>query len=429
MQKMKPIKQELEERGLLYQNTSDEIFALIDEGNANFYCGFDPTADSLHLGNFIGFMVATHIMRRWNTYTALTGGATGMIWDPGWKNAEREFLDTNALDKNQEAISNQISQIAKNMQDFTGDDLKVEFINNKVFYENMNFLDFLREVGKYMTVNVMMGKDTVKKRIEDPSQSISYTEFSYQLLQGYDACRLFTDKNVVLQIGGQDQWGNLVTGTELIRKKYEADSYALTWPLITDATGKKFGKSEWNAMFLDKNKTSPYFIYQYFMNTSDEDISRFMKMLTLIDTQEIDEIVAKHLETPEQRAGQKLLAFKVVEIVHGTHEAKLAEQITQFMFTSQDKVSELSKLNNQDLETYQNAMGGLDYVDQNLFEIIVQSGLEKSNSNARNAVSSGAILINGNKITDSKYDFSADFLENGALLLQKGKKNLRIIKK
>ncbi len=426
---MKPIKQELEERGLLYQNTSDEIFALIDQGNANFYCGFDPTADSLHLGNFIGFMVATHIMRRWNTYTALTGGATGMIGDPGWKNAEREFLDTNALDKNQEAISNQISQIAKNMQDFTGDNLKVEFINNKVFYENMNFLDFLREVGKYMTVNVMMGKDTVKKRIEDPSQSISYTEFSYQLLQGYDACRLFTDKNVVLQIGGQDQWGNLVTGTELIRKKYEADSYALTWPLITDATGKKFGKSEWNAMFLDKNKTSPYFIYQYFMNTSDEDISRFMKMLTLIDTQEIDEIVAKHLETPEQRAGQKLLAFKVVEIVHGTHEANLAEQITQFMFTSQDKVAELSKLNSDDLETYKNAMWGLDYVDQNLFEIIVQSGLEKSNSNARNAVSSGAILINGNKITDSKYDFSSDFLENGALLLQKGKKNLRIIKK
>ena len=426
---MKPIKQELEERGLLYQNTSDEIFALIDQGNANFYCGFDPTADSLHLGNFIGFMVATHIMRRWNTYTALTGGATGMIGDPGWKNAEREFLDTNALDKNQEAISKQISQIAKNMQDFTGDNLKVEFINNKVFYENMNFLDFLREVGKYMTVNVMMGKDTVKKRIEDPSQSISYTEFSYQLLQGYDACRLFTDKNVVLQIGGQDQWGNLVTGTELIRKKYEADSYALTWPLITDATGKKFGKSEWNAMFLDKNKTSPYFIYQYFMNTSDEDISRFMKMLTLIDTQEIDEIVAKHLETPEQRAGQKLLAFKVVEIVHGSREAELAEQITEFMFTSQDKVSELSKLNNQDLETYKNAMWGLDYVDQNLFEIIVQSGLEKSNSNARNAVSSGAILINGNKITDSKYDFSADFLENGALLLQKGKKNLRIIKK
>lgn len=426
---MKPIKQELEDRGLLYQNTNDDVFALIDDGKSDFYCGFDPTADSLHLGNFIGFMVATHIMRRGNTYTALTGGATGMIGDPGWKNSEREFLGMEALDKNQEAISQQISEIAANMKDFTGDDLKVEFINNKVFYENMNFLDFLREVGKYMTVNVMMGKDTVKKRIEDPSQSISYTEFSYQLLQGYDACRLFTEKNVILQIGGQDQWGNLVTGTELIRKKYDADSFALTWPLITDSSGKKFGKSEGNAMFLNKRKTSPYFIYQYFMNTADEDISRFLKMLTLIETEEIDTIVADHMLKPEERAGQKLLAFKVVEIIHGTREAELAEQITWFMFGGWDKVAELAQLSTEDLETYQNAMGGLDYSDENFFEIIVKSGLAKSNSEARNAVSSGAISINGNKISDSKYDFSEDFLENGALLIQKGKKNLRIIRK
>lgn len=426
---MKPIKQELEDRGLLYQNSNDKIFELIDAGQANFYCGFDPTADSLHLGNFIGFMVATHIMRRGNTYTALTGGATGMIGDPGWKNAEREFLGMDALDKNQEAISNQISKIAQNMQDFTGDDLKVEFINNKVFYENMNFLDFLREVGKFITVNVMMSKDTVKKRIEDPNQSISYTEFSYQLLQGYDACRLFKDKDVVLQIGGQDQWGNLVTGTELIRKKYDADAFALTWPLITDSSGKKFGKSEGNAMFLDKKKTSPYFIYQYFMNTADEDISRFMKMLTLIETEEIDEIVAKHMQEPELRAGQKTLAFKVVEIVHGTREAQLAEQITEFMFGAGDKVEQLSVLSGDDLATYQNAMGGFDYTDQNFFETIVASGLAKSNSEARNAVSSGAISINGNKITDARYDLSQDFLSNGALLIQKGKKNLRIIKK
>lgn len=426
---MKPIKQELEDRGLLYQNSNDKIFELIDTGQANFYCGFDPTADSLHLGNFIGFMVATHIMRRGNTYTALTGGATGMIGDPGWKNAEREFLGMDALDKNQEAISNQISKIAQNMQDFTGDDLKVEFINNKVFYENMNFLDFLREVGKFITVNVMMSKDTVKKRIEDPNQSISYTEFSYQLLQGYDACRLFKDKDVVLQIGGQDQWGNLVTGTELIRKKYDADAFALTWPLITDSSGKKFGKSEGNAMFLDKKKTSPYFIYQYFMNTADEDISRFMKMLTLIETEEIDEIVTKHMQEPELRAGQKTLAFKVVEIVHGTREAQLAEQITEFMFGAGDKVEQLSVLSKEDLATYQNAMGGFDYTDQNFFETIVASGLAKSNSEARNAVSSGAISINGNKITDARYDLSQDFLSNGALLIQKGKKNLRIIKK
>lgn len=426
---MKPIKQELEDRGLLYQNTNDEIFTLIDEWNADFYCGFDPTADSLHLGNFIGFMVAIHIMRRWNKYTALTGGATGMIWDPGWKNAERDFLSVEDLDNNQKSISNQIAAVAENLKNFTGDDLKYSFINNKVFYENMNFLDFLREVGKFMTVNVMMWKDTVKKRIEDPAQSISYTEFSYQLLQGYDACRLFQDSNVILQIGGQDQWGNLVTGTELIRKKYDASSYALTWPLITDATGKKFGKSEGNAMFLDKNKTSPYFIYQYFMNTSDEDISRFMKMLTLIETQEVDTIVENHMAEPELRVGQKLLAFKVVEIIHWTREAELAEQITEFMFGKSDKVSELAWLSSEDVSTYQNAMWGLEYTEQNFFEIIVGSGLAKSNSEARNAVQSWAISINWEKISDMKHDFSSDFLANGSLLLQKGKKNLRIIRK
>lgn len=426
---MKPIKQELEDRGLLYQSTNDDIFALIDSWKANFYCGFDPTADSLHLGNFIGFMVALHLMRRGNRYTALTGGATGMIWDPGWKNSERDFLSEQSLENNQKSISNQIAKIAENLTDFTWDELHYDFINNKVFYENMNFLDFLREVGKFMTVNVMMSKDTVKKRIEDPKQSISYTEFSYQLLQGYDACRLFKDKNVILQIGGQDQWGNLVTGTELIRKKYNADSYALTWPLITDSTWKKFGKSEGNAMFLDASKTSPYFIYQYFMNTPDGDISKFLKMLTLIETQEIDKIVKKHFEAPELREGQKLLAYKVIEIIHWNIQADLALKISDFMFWNSDKIKTLSELSNEELGTFQNAMGGWQYEEENFFELIVSSGLSKSNSEARNTISSGAISINGKKISDMKYDFSWDFLINGSLLIQKGKKNLRIIQK
>jgi len=260
-----------------------------DAGWKNFYCGFDPTADSLHLWNFIGFMVAIHLMRRWNKYTALTGGATGMIWDPGWKDAERTFLSEQDLDNNQKAISNQITWILNNLKDFTWEKFEFDFVNNKDFYKNMWYLDFLREVWKYITVNVMMSKDTVKKRIEDPKQSISYTEFSYMLLQGYDFAKLHKDSNMLLQIWWQDQWGNLVTWTEIIRKKYDWESYALTWPLITDATGRKFGKSEWNAIWLDKNKTSPYFIYQYFMNTSDNDVERYLKMLTLIETEEIDE--------------------------------------------------------------------------------------------------------------------------------------------
>lgn len=426
---MKDLKQELEDRGLLYQNSSDELFEKFNKGEGKFYCGFDPTADSLHLGNFIGFMVGVHFMRRGNTYTALTGGATGMIGDPGGKDAERNFLSPAALENNQLKISKQIGGILENLSSFTGNNFSYNFVNNKDFYTDMNYLDFLREVGKYITINVMMWKDTVKKRIEDPSQSISYTEFSYMLLQGYDFCKLFSDDGVTLQIWGQDQWGNLVTGTELIRKKYDGESYAMTWPLITDATGRKFGKSEGNALFLDKTKTSPYEIYQYFMNTNDEDISRYMKMLTLIETEEIDELVKKHMSEPEQRAGQKLLAFKIVEIIHGTTEAQRAEQISNFMFGDTDRLDVLSSLEITDITSYQNALGGVMYSDENLFELLVTSGLANSNSDARQSVGSGAIFINEEKISDPKVNVESLFLNNGVMLIRKGKKNFRIINK
>ncbi|MDP2090505.1 MAG: tyrosine--tRNA ligase [Candidatus Gracilibacteria bacterium] len=426
---MKNLRQELADRGLLFQNSNDKLFELYDKGGELFYCGFDPTADSLHLGNFIGFMVAVHIMRRGNKYIALTGGATGMIGDPGGKDSERTFLSETDLEKNQLAISKQITSIVNNLAEFTGQHFKYDFVNNKDFYKDMGYLDFLREVGKYITVNVMMSKDTVKKRIQDPNQSISYTEFSYMLLQGYDYSKLFIDEGLKLQIGGQDQWGNLVTGTEIIRKKYDAETYALTWPLITDSSGKKFGKSEGNAIWLDKNKTSPYEIYQYFMNTADTDISRYLKMLTLIETEEIDKLVANHEQNPEAREGQKLLAYKVVEIIHGTKEADLALKISDFMFSSDSKVEVLKGLKDNEIDTFQNAMGGFKYVSENFFEIIVKSGLAKSNSEARQSVQSGAITINEQKISDFNYDFSNDFINNKVLLLGKGKKNFRIISK
>ena len=426
---MKSLHSELKERGLLYQNSGEDIFEKLDTGWVSFYCGFDPTADSLHLGNFIGFMVAVHIMRRRNKYIALTWWATGMVGDPGWKNSEREFLSLEKLDENQKAVSKQTTLLAENLREFTGENFDIDFVNNKDFYKDVWYLDFLREVGKFITVNTMIAKDTVKKRVEDPKQSISYTEFSYMLLQGYDFSRLYKDQNVILQIGWQDQWWNLVTGSELIRKKYDGDSYVLTWPLITDATGKKFGKSEGNALWLDKNKTSPYELYQYFMNTSDEDLSRYMKMLTLIEVDEIDKIVAKHMQEPELRIWQKLLAFKVVEIIHGTKEADSAEKITQFMFGSWDKLETLSSLSVSEMGAFQNAMGWIKYSDQSLFELIVESWLAKSNGEARNALQSWAIAINTNKISDLKYDFSSDFIGKWVLLIQKWKKNLRIISK
>lgn len=427
--KMKSLKQELTDRGLLYQFSSDELFKKFDEWKGSFYCGFDPTADSLHLWNFIGFMVWIHLMRRWNKYFALTGWATGMIWDPGWKDSERSFLSPKILDNNQKKISSQITWILENLKKFTWSEFKYAFVNNKDFYEWMWYLDFLREVGKYITINVMMSKDTVKKRIEDPDKSISYTEFSYMLLQGYDYCRLFKDDWVTLQIWWQDQWWNLVTWTELIRKKYESESFALTWPLITDSTGKKFGKSEWNAMFLDKTKTSPYFIYQYFMNTADEDLAKYMKMLTLIETEEVDKIVFSHMEHPENRGGQKILAYKIVEIIHGNEEANLALKISDFMFWDNDKLEILKSLNLEEIDTFKLAMWGFKYNWENLFETIVASWLESSNSNARNAVKSGSIYINEEKVVDFNLELKDRFINDKVILLRKGKKNFRIITK
>lgn len=426
---MKPLKQELADRWLLYQFTSDELFKKFDAWEGSFYCGFDPTADSLHLWNFIWFMVWVHLMRRGNKYFALTWWATGMIWDPGWKDSERNFLSPEALDNNQKKISIQISSILTNLKNFTWNEFKYDFVNNKDFYVGMWYLDFLREVGKFITINVMMSKDTVKKRIEDPDKSISYTEFSYMLLQWYDYCKLFKDSWVTLQIWGQDQWWNLVTWTELIRKKYESEAYALTWPLITDSTWKKFGKSEWNAMFLDKTKTTPYFIYQYFMNTSDDDLAKYMKMLTLIETEEVDEIVANHMKKPEDRVGQKLLAFKVVEILHSTVEAKLSERISDFMFGDNNKLEILKSLNNDELDTFKFSMWWFNFSWENLFETIVASGLESSNSNARNAIKAGSIFINEEKVTDFNLDLNTYFINNKFILLRKGKKSFRIITK
>ena len=226
---MKPIKQELQDRWLLYQFNDEKLFELLDQGWKNFYCGFDPTADSLHLWNFIWFMVALHIMRRWNTYTALTWWATGMIWDPGWKNSERNFLTMEVLDKNVAAISGQISGMLEKLSTFTWEKYSYRFVNNKDFYKNMNFLDFLREVWKFITVNTMINKEAVKKRIEDPSLSISYTEFSYQLLQGYDYSKMHKEDNMILQIGWQDQWWNLLTWTYQKKIRFRFFCYDLAF--------------------------------------------------------------------------------------------------------------------------------------------------------------------------------------------------------
>ncbi|MCD5375295.1 tyrosine--tRNA ligase [Candidatus Gracilibacteria bacterium] len=419
----------LKERGYLYQHSHEAIFEKLDKGGVGFYCGFDPTADSLHMGNFIGFMTAVQLMLRGNKYYALVGGATGMVGDPGGKDAERTFLDEETLTYNVGAIKNQFETILARLAQTTGKELNFEIVNNLDFYKGVGYLDFLREVGKYHTVNQMIAKDTVKKRIEDPTKSISYTEFSYMLLQGFDYYCLNRDHGVELQVGGQDQWGNLVTGIELIRKKTEAETYTFTWPLITDATGRKFGKSEGNALFLDRNKTSPYDLYQYFMNAHDDDIERYLKLLTLLELNDIDDIVSEHKLSPELRVGQKKLAYEVVNIIHGESDAESCQKITEFLFGSGDKIELLKGLNEDEFQIFFTEIGGIEYSDQNLFGMFIESELEQSGGTARQTLSGGAMFINEVKIEDGHYDFSGDFINGSFLLLRKGKKNFRIVKK
>lgn len=423
------LQQELQDRWYLYQFSSDAIFQKLEKGGEKFYVGFDPTADSLHMGNFIGFMTAVQLMLRGNTYYALVGGATGMIGDPGWKEAERTFLDLETLDYNVSSIQQQITSIIRRLEEQTWKKLSFEMVNNLDFYEGVSYLDFLREVGKYHTVNQMIAKDTVKKRIDDPDKSISYTEFSYMLLQGFDYYYLHKNKGVNLQMGGQDQWGNLVTGIELIRKKMEDEVYCFTWPLITDASGKKFGKSEGNALFLDRKKTTPYAIYQYFMNTADADIERYLKLLTLLPLDRISIILDEHAQAPEKRSWQKTLAFEVVQIIHGREEAILSEKISEFLFGENDKLELLKSLSKEDFEVFFESVGGIIYNGQNLFELFVESGLEQSNSSARQTLLSGWMFINELQIHDTKYDVSWEWGKTSFLLLRKWKKNYRIIKK
>ena len=419
----------LQERWYLYQFSNADIFEKLEQGWEKFYVGFDPTADSLHMGNFIGFMTAVQLMLRGNTYYSLVWGATGMIGDPGWKDAERSFLDLETLNFNVSSIQTQIWTIISRLEVQTGKKLDFQMVNNLDFYEWVSYLDFLREVGKYHTVNQMIAKDTVKKRIEDPDKSISYTEFSYMLLQGFDYYYLHKNMGVNLQMWGQDQWGNLVTGIELIRKKTEDEVYCFTWPLITDATWKKFGKSEGNALFLDRNKTTPYAIYQYFVNSHDEDVERYLKLLTLLPLSEIEEVLSQHKASPEKRWAQKKLAYEVVNIIHGQKDAELSEKISDFLFGEWDKLALLKWLDEEEFQVFFESIWGCEYKEQNLFTLFVEAWLEQSNSTARQTLQNGGMFLNEVQITDGKYDFSGDFIDEKFLLLRKGKKSYKIVKR
>ncbi len=424
------LREELEARGLLYQTTNEAFFDLYDQGGEKFYCGYDPTADSLHLGHFLTFMAAVNFMKRGNTFVMLIGGATGMIWDPTGKSEARAFLGLEQLRHNQEAITEQVGQILENLKKLTGKDFQFKVVNNYDFYKDLSVFDWYRTVGKYITLNTMLSKESVKKRLENTESGISYTEFSYMLLQGNDFVHLYENEWVKLQIWGSDQRGNMVTWTEMLRKKTEgeAESYVMTIPLMMDASGKKFGKSEGNAIWLDQRKNSPYFVYQYFLNSADADVEKFLRAFTLLEIAEIEEIVAKHNEKPESRYGQRQLANYVIQTLFGKQAAEQAEKITDFLFGSEDKMQMLNEFSREEIQALARETGSCEINENEIrvLELLVKCGIVDSNGEAKKMIAQGAIYVNENKISDIASSFSTQDASNGVLLIRKGKKNYKI---
>ena len=424
------LREELEARGLLYQTTNEAFFDLYDQGGEKFYCGYDPTADSLHLGHFLTFMAAVNFMKRGNTFVMLIGGATGMIWDPTGKSEARAFLGVDQLRHNQEAITEQVGQILENLKKLTGKDFQFKVVNNYDFYKDLSVFDWYRTVGKYITLNTMLSKESVKKRLENTESGISYTEFSYMLLQGNDFVHLYENEGVKLQIWGSDQRGNMVTWTEMLRKKTEgeAESYVMTIPLMMDASGKKFGKSEGNAIWLDQRKNSPYFVYQYFLNSADADVEKFLRAFTLLEIAEIEEIVAKHNEKPESRYGQRQLANYVIQTLFGKQAAEQAEKITDFLFGSEDKMQMINEFSREEIQALARETGSCEISENEIrvLELLVKCGIVDSNGEAKKMIAQGAIYVNENKISDIASSFSTQDASNGVLLIRKGKKNYKI---
>lgn len=409
--------EELKWRNLHHQDIPGTEELLMKERVVG-YIGFDPTADSLHIGNMVPIMLLIHLQRAGHQPIALVGGATGMVGDPSGKKSERQLLDVETLDKN---VAGQRAQL-KRLLDFDHPENPALMVNNYDWFKDMKFLDFIRDVGKHISVNYMMAKDSVKNRLET---GMSFTEFTYQLVQGYDFYFLNQNWNCMLQMGGSDQWGNIVTGTELIRRKTGESAYALTAPLITKADGSKFGKSEGGNVWLDKEKTSPYRFYQFWFNTSDEDAERYIKIFTLLDKSTIDKLIEEHKEAPHMRILQKELAKQVTTMVHGEKELEEAIKASGILFskTSVEEIEQLSESN------FLSIFDGLPQADISEVEgvdivsmLVEKTGFLPSNGEARRALKENSVSVNRSKVTGD-YVFSKNDLINGKyIVIQRGKK-------
>ncbi len=424
--------EELKWRGL-FADMMPGTDAQLDKEMTTAYIGFDPTADSLHIGSLIQIKILAHFQQHGHKPIALIGGATGMIGDPSGKSNERNLLDEQTLNHYVDCLKNQLSRFLK----FDGNEPNAaELVNNYDWMKGYSFLEFVRDIGKNLTVNYMMAKDSVKKRLtgENGAEGMSFTEFTYQLLQGYDFLHLYKNKNVKLQMGGSDQWGNITTGTELIRRKEQGSAFALTVPLITKADGSKFGKSESGENYwLDAKKTSPYRFYQFWLNATDEDAERFIKYYTFLSKNDIETLVEAHKTAPHERQLQKKLAEEVTVWVHGKEEWEKAVKASEILFgrsTAEDLV-------NLDEDTFLDIFDGVpqkelaksEVIGTNITELLSEkSGFLKSKSEAARELKGNAISINKEKVSDGFSASEKDLIDGKFLLLQKGKKNYFIIK-
>ncbi|MDR3235940.1 MAG: tyrosine--tRNA ligase [Prevotellaceae bacterium] len=427
---MKNFVEELRWRGMVHDVMPDTEAQLMKE-MTTAYVGIDPTADSLHIGHLVSVMMLKHFQRCGHKPIAVLGGATGMIGDPSMKSAERNLLSEETLRKNQEGIKKQLAKFL----DFSSSAVNgAEILNNYDWTKDYTFLAFARDIGKHITVNYMMSKESVRKRISgEEREGMSFTEFTYQLLQGYDFLHLYETKNCKLQMGGSDQWGNITTGTELIRRKTGGDAFALTCPLITKADGGKFGKTEQGNVWLSPEYTSPYAFYQFWLNVSDEDAKRYIKIFTMLEYEEIERLIAAHDEAPHQRSLQKRLAEEVTCMVHSEADYEAAVSASQVLFGNATS----DTLKAIDEPTFLAVFDGVPVFDvshsdlpQHVVELLsVTTAVFPSKGECRKMIQGGGVSLNKEKINNVELQVSVENLINGKyLLVQKGKKNYFIIR-
>ncbi|TFH20958.1 MAG: tyrosine--tRNA ligase [Bacteroidia bacterium] len=422
--------EELRWRGMIHDIMpgTEELLA---KEQVTAYVGIDPTADSLHIGHLVGVMMLKRLQHAGHKPIALVGGATGMIGDPSGKSQERNLLDESTLRQNQEALKQQISRFL----DFdTGASNRAVMVNNYDWMKEFTFLDFIRDIGKHITVNYMMAKDSVKKRLGADSKSgMSFTEFTYQLVQGYDFQVLYREHSCKLQMGGSDQWGNIVTGTELIRRIEKGEAFALTWPLITKADGGKFGKTEEGNVWLDPLRTTPYKFYQFWLNVSDEDAEKYLKIFTMLGKEEIEALLAEHGEAPHVRVMQKKLAEEITTLVHSREEYDMAVEASLILFGNGTTESLKSIREDVFLSVFEGVPQfevPTSDMDQDVLELLaVETPVFSSKGEARRLISGGGVSINKQKLTGPEQRItSKDFINNKYLLVQKGKKNYFLIR-